>query len=42
VIEVVRSGPLATVQDLGRAGYAHLGVPFSGAAATPRTPPGWS
>jgi biotin-dependent carboxylase-like uncharacterized protein len=32
VIEVVRSGPLATVQDLGRAGYAHLGVPPSGAA----------
>jgi biotin-dependent carboxylase-like uncharacterized protein len=32
VIEVVRSGPLATVQDLGRAGYAHLGVPLSGAA----------
>jgi biotin-dependent carboxylase-like uncharacterized protein len=32
MIEVVRSGPLATVQDLGRAGYAHLGVPFSGAA----------
>jgi biotin-dependent carboxylase-like uncharacterized protein len=35
VIEVVRSGPLATVQDLGRAGYAHLGVPFSGAADRP-------
>lgn len=32
MIEVVRSGPLATVQDLGRPGYAHLGVPFSGAA----------
>jgi biotin-dependent carboxylase-like uncharacterized protein len=32
VIEVVRSGPLATIQDLGRAGYAHLGVPLSGAA----------
>lgn len=32
MIEVVRPGPLATVQDLGRAGYAHLGVPFSGAA----------
>ncbi|MFT3715992.1 MAG: biotin-dependent carboxyltransferase family protein [Gordonia sp. (in: high G+C Gram-positive bacteria)] len=26
------SGPLATVQDLGRPGYAHLGVPASGAA----------
>jgi biotin-dependent carboxylase-like uncharacterized protein len=31
-IEVVRPGPLATVQDLGRPGYAHLGVPHSGAA----------
>ncbi len=31
-IEVVRPGPLATVQDLGRTGYAHLGVPRSGAA----------
>lgn len=25
-------GPLSTIQDLGRAGYAHLGVPGSGAA----------
>jgi KipI family sensor histidine kinase inhibitor len=32
VIEVVRPGPLATVQDLGRPGFAHLGVPHSGAA----------
>jgi biotin-dependent carboxylase-like uncharacterized protein len=32
LIEVVRSGPLATVQDLGRPGRAHLGVPRSGAA----------
>jgi biotin-dependent carboxylase-like uncharacterized protein len=32
MIEVVRTGPLTTVQDLGRAGYAHLGVPLSGAA----------
>lgn len=32
MIEVVRPGPLATVQDLGRPGYAHLGVPPSGAA----------
>lgn len=32
MIEVVRPGSLATVQDLGRAGYAHLGVPSSGAA----------
>jgi biotin-dependent carboxylase-like uncharacterized protein len=32
LIEVVRPGPLATVQDLGRPGRAHLGVPRSGAA----------
>jgi biotin-dependent carboxylase-like uncharacterized protein len=32
VIEVIRPGPLATVQDLGRPGYGHLGVPRSGAA----------
>jgi KipI family sensor histidine kinase inhibitor len=32
VIEVLRPGPLATVQDLGRPGYGHLGVPHSGAA----------
>jgi biotin-dependent carboxylase-like uncharacterized protein len=31
VITVVRSGPLTTVQDLGRPGYAYLGVPRSGA-----------
>jgi KipI family sensor histidine kinase inhibitor len=31
-IEVLQSGPLATVQDLGRPGLAHLGVPRSGAA----------
>jgi biotin-dependent carboxylase-like uncharacterized protein len=31
VITVVRAGPLTTVQDLGRPGYAHLGVPRSGA-----------
>jgi biotin-dependent carboxylase-like uncharacterized protein len=35
MIEVVRSGPLTTVQDLGRPGYAHLGVPHSGAADRP-------
>jgi allophanate hydrolase subunit 2 len=29
---VVRTGPLTTVQDLGRSGWAHLGVPTSGAA----------
>jgi biotin-dependent carboxylase-like uncharacterized protein len=28
----MRPGPLATVQDLGRPGYGHLGVPRSGAA----------
>ena len=32
VIEVVRPGPLATVQDLGRPALGHLGVPRSGAA----------
>ncbi|TDD36301.1 biotin-dependent carboxyltransferase family protein [Actinomadura sp. KC06] len=32
MIEIVRPGPLATVQDLGRPGRAHLGVPRSGAA----------
>lgn len=32
MIEIVRPGPLATVQDLGRPGFAHLGVPGSGAA----------
>jgi biotin-dependent carboxylase-like uncharacterized protein len=35
VIEVVRAGPLTTVQDLGRPGYAHLGVPRSGALDQP-------
>jgi biotin-dependent carboxylase-like uncharacterized protein len=32
MIEILRPGPLATVQDLGRPGHAHLGVPRSGAA----------
>ena len=32
MIEVVRAGPLTTVQDLGRPGLAHLGVGRSGAA----------
>lgn len=32
MIEVIRSGPLTTVQDLGRPGLAHLGVGRSGAA----------
>jgi biotin-dependent carboxylase-like uncharacterized protein len=31
-VEVVQPGPLTTVQDLGRVGLAHLGVPASGAA----------
>jgi biotin-dependent carboxylase-like uncharacterized protein len=31
VIEIIRPGPLTTVQDLGRVGWAHLGVPRSGA-----------
>jgi biotin-dependent carboxylase-like uncharacterized protein len=35
VIEVVRPGLLTTVQDLGRPGYAHLGVPRSGALDPP-------
>lgn len=30
-VEILRAGPLTTVQDLGRAGFAHLGVPRSGA-----------
>lgn len=33
-LEVVRTGALTTVQDLGRPGYAHLGVPRSGALDT--------
>jgi biotin-dependent carboxylase-like uncharacterized protein len=32
MIEVIATGPLATVQDLGRTGYAELGVSRSGAA----------
>nr|WP_296072284.1 biotin-dependent carboxyltransferase family protein [uncultured Actinoplanes sp.] len=35
MITVVRAGPLTTVQDLGRPGYAHLGVPRSGALDQP-------
>jgi biotin-dependent carboxylase-like uncharacterized protein len=31
-IEVLAAGPLTTVQDRGRPGFAHLGVPPSGAA----------
>jgi biotin-dependent carboxylase-like uncharacterized protein len=35
MIEVIRSGLLTTVQDLGRPGYAHLGVARSGALDGP-------
>jgi allophanate hydrolase subunit 2 len=31
MIEVLKPGLLTTIQDLGRAGHAHLGVPRSGA-----------
>ena len=34
-LAVVRAGALTTVQDLGRPGHAHLGVPRSGALDTP-------
>jgi biotin-dependent carboxylase-like uncharacterized protein len=34
-LEVVRAGPLTTVQDHGRPGHAHLGVPRSGALDLP-------
>ncbi len=34
-LHVVRAGALTTVQDLGRAGRAHLGVPRSGALDPP-------
>ncbi|KVE33311.1 biotin-dependent carboxyltransferase family protein [Burkholderia sp. TSV86] len=33
-IEVLRAGPLSSVQDLGRRGYRHLGVAQSGALDT--------
>jgi biotin-dependent carboxylase-like uncharacterized protein len=35
LVEVVRPGPLTTIQDCGRFGYAHLGVPRSGALDGP-------
>jgi biotin-dependent carboxylase-like uncharacterized protein len=35
MLEVQAIGPLATVQDQGRPGYAHLGVPRSGALDLP-------
>ena len=34
-VEIVRAGPLTTLQDLGRPGYAHLGVGRSGALDVP-------
>ena len=34
-IEVLSAGPLTTIQDLGRPGLAHIGVPRSGAADRP-------
>ena len=34
-LSVVRAGALTTVQDLGRPGHAHLGVPRSGALDAP-------
>ncbi len=34
-VEIVRAGPLTTVQDRGRPGYAHLGVGRSGALDQP-------
>lgn len=52
-LTVVRAGALTTVQDLGRPGYAHLGVPASGAldrlahllanrlVGNPRARPAW-
>ncbi|MEP6817152.1 MAG: hypothetical protein ABI873_16550 [Marmoricola sp.] len=35
LLDVVTAGPQTTVQDLGRPGYAHLGVPRSGALDEP-------
>lgn len=32
MLEVITPGPLATIQDRGRRGYRHLGIPRSGAA----------
>ena len=34
-LTVLATGALATVQDLGRPGHAHLGVPRSGALDAP-------
>lgn len=35
MIEILAAGPLTTIQDQGRFGYAHLGVPRSGALDGP-------
>jgi biotin-dependent carboxylase-like uncharacterized protein len=35
VITVLKAGPLTLIEDLGRPGHAHLGVPHSGAADVP-------
>jgi biotin-dependent carboxylase-like uncharacterized protein len=35
MIEVLKAGPLTTVQDEGRTGHAHLGVPAAGALDGP-------
>lgn len=34
-LEIASAGPLTTIQDLGRPGFAHLGVPRSGALDAP-------
>jgi biotin-dependent carboxylase-like uncharacterized protein len=34
-VHVISPGPLTTLQDLGRPGFAHIGVPRSGAADRP-------
>jgi len=34
MIEVLRAGPLTTIQDLGRPGYRHLGIATAGALDT--------
>jgi allophanate hydrolase subunit 2 len=31
-VEVISAGPLTTIQDLGRPGWAHIGVARAGAA----------
>ena len=32
-LEIIKTGPLALLEDLGRPGLAHMGVTRSGAAA---------